>query len=377
MPMSSSGRYPHGRANEGFVHVEEPHLWIRFKSTINPLIQRLLKIRALGKDPDRWKFGIERHDILESNMDSRDVAWASRGWTFREFSMASRFLAFGPSDLCFSCPDGALRMGGPAKLTKSSALKQIGPQWGKQSIDMSLVAWYRMVAEYSARHRGFSQPSDTFPALAGLASSFCASVGLPRDSYIAGLWNTPSSWHLIVGLYWVVLFVDNRQPPRPVSKFLNSLESSVVQGFHSWSWAEARAVMFDSIQQHQSQDSETHCILEAFVKHKTSSCFGELANSRVWYWALGLNRSRFTVRLDWAISETTDAERRQQRFWAIMLGSFNSVLSFGLIVHEAGPSNAGKFFRAGTFDLTNWYVERPDLFSWVCQDCEERTIDII
>ncbi|KAI0850671.1 heterokaryon incompatibility protein-domain-containing protein [Daldinia vernicosa] len=182
----------------------------------------------------------------------------TRGWVLQETLLAPRTLWFGQQQLCFECPKGSVDEAGRvirimeiyrSKEFIQSLRQEIIPGWRRQLIallrgmhippattipwlslknilqarDLETVRhraivwkpftlqgyfkppadslgmshfnfWLTIIENYSSRQ--LTKPTDTLPALSGLAKEFHQATG---DTYVAGLWKMD----IIQGLTWV------------------------------------------------------------------------------------------------------------------------------------------------------------------------------
>ncbi|KAK4169595.1 heterokaryon incompatibility protein-domain-containing protein [Cladorrhinum sp. PSN259] len=401
---------------EGFIHIQERDMMVRYKSTVNPPVQGRIRIRPL-KDQDNWT----TEYILRANMQEDDITWCSRGWTFQEFRMASRFLAFGPSDLCFSCPVGAVFMDDLSGSVPLSDLKQLGLRWESSSKEDGIIEWYELVQEYSKRNAGFTNRSDIFPALSGLASLLSSSLNIHQDSYIAGHWTKNGDDHLLLSLTWVKTVQENEvMRSETITEYIETLQSSSRLGFPSWSWANSGWVIFPRIWRLRAEEGwklSPHCAVECSATRESLPPFAAASNCLLrlkapaatlpmdlirdiknpWNpsgWFLEDETDCF-ISLDWSPLEAVENNRLARdklHVHAILTGVLQappptvydigageySQVWYGLIIHEAGPSYPGKFLRVGQFSLQ---IRNPELdedaFGRAFKGWKEMAVDII
>jgi len=118
-----------------------------------------------------------------------------RGWTATEQLALTRLLSFGRRNLLFSCSSGSWYSSGPN--TSFHSLSQYGLNrirvLSGDSSDGALwreiVGWYgASTGKFHSRPAGFTDVTDTFPAISRLARSYAAAAGFAEADYAAGLW---------------------------------------------------------------------------------------------------------------------------------------------------------------------------------------------
>lgn len=112
MPRSQWAPRVRGPAITNFSYSKQVEFCISYHSTVNPEAEGILRIRYLESARIRSHVKLDAGRILLANIE--DCEHGSRGWTYQEFTMATWFLAFGRSELCFSCPSGAEYIGSVA-----------------------------------------------------------------------------------------------------------------------------------------------------------------------------------------------------------------------------------------------------------------------
>jgi hypothetical protein len=122
----------------------------------------------------------------------------SRGWTFQEKLLSSRFVQFGLKQIQWQCisemksEDGLLD-GMPESLRLLSIPSPASIASEQISLKEVHEIWKRVAEEYSSRN--FTIDSDRLPALAGLTKYF---QPLCQDEPFLGIWQN----HIIEGLLW-------------------------------------------------------------------------------------------------------------------------------------------------------------------------------
>ncbi|KAF2141559.1 uncharacterized protein K452DRAFT_250239 [Aplosporella prunicola CBS 121167] len=147
----------------------------------------------------------------------------TRGWTFQERLLATRYVHLGRTHVFFECSTSK------QFLHPNSGSAPCLPLCQKISLTPSYSDWHRLVEDFSSRT--LSSPTDRLIALAGVAQQFRARLGFAAD-YVAGLWTA----NLPRDLLWVA---DTPAPNLAIAP--------------SWSWASsAGKVSYSRLEGHAS-----------------------------------------------------------------------------------------------------------------------------
>ncbi|KAK7425605.1 hypothetical protein QQZ08_007928 [Neonectria magnoliae] len=145
-----------------------------------------------------------------------------RGWVLQEAVLSSRSLVFGTCSISWTCTSSFATESRPNPRLMNAVTSSLGPEIPKLRLwiynrDLMLKkapdrdywhrlshydAWYRIVEDFTTRN--LTVPTDSLPALAGLAQVFSESH---QTIYLAGLWKGD----LQVGLGWY-LATDHGRP---------------------------------------------------------------------------------------------------------------------------------------------------------------------
>ncbi|KAK4451227.1 heterokaryon incompatibility protein-domain-containing protein [Podospora aff. communis PSN243] len=219
----------------------QPAVYINYRSSLRPKIAGLLKLDFVDilMNDHTGDHTSPQTQVLWANTLGK---WNTRGWTAVEQLSSTRFLGFGRRNLIISCPYGSFYREGP--LTSFHSLSQYGLERTHKTGQHD-AAWRQIVGWYSARTgrfhnrpQGFSDMTDTFPALSSIARSYAAAVGFPESDYSAGLWKQ--------SLPGDVLWTLN-DPHAAIASDLDSLFKYLSTEPYiapSWSWANRGKVSF-------------------------------------------------------------------------------------------------------------------------------------
>jgi len=203
----------------------------------------------------------------DSDEDSAEGPWSSRGWTMQEALLSSRLLYYTSSQMKWKCCeeerfergttkalgnvltlaqrslecDGSSEyewlwdIGTFMKFKRFSEYLPSHPANPLRSEGELFLPWYDIIKEYSPR--SFTNIGDRLVALSGLAKVFGNTIRC--DEYVAGLWRPD----LIRGLMWytegaMLIPRDSPQSMRAVNNI-----------FPSWSWA---SIGFELVLNHQT-----------------------------------------------------------------------------------------------------------------------------
>ena len=117
----------------------------------------------------------------------------TRGWCLQERLLAPRIIHVGKSILYWECRTGYAaedarwedRPGRHYSSPRISAFVDMRKNFPAQASEPDWKQWYLAIGEYSTRQLSFA--TDTFPALAGVATIFQDTFGRSKCTYVAGL----------------------------------------------------------------------------------------------------------------------------------------------------------------------------------------------
>jgi hypothetical protein len=156
----------------------------------------------------------------ESTLEDTLGPLHTRGWTFQERILATRFVHLGKDKIFFECDHGRQYEYYKGDHFRSQLCKRLDPH-------PRFDSWYTLVEEYSTRY--LTEPTDSLIALSGVAKLFAKRADNP-GKYLAGLWEG----NLIYDLLWCVKSPSVRINVAP-----------------SWSWAVRRLeVSYERIRHH-------------------------------------------------------------------------------------------------------------------------------
>ncbi|KAF5698764.1 hypothetical protein FMUND_15014 [Fusarium mundagurra] len=348
--------------NEGFCLAKRPELYIPYSSSINPEVDGFCKVRFLLAERSISNTMIfDDSIIIRANV--RECLWSSRGWTFQESALSRRILGFGTSELCFLCPSSSQYMGGQE--LQKTFLAQLGTFfWDPCNSSSNYANWADVVTEYSHRSNGYTHVTDILPAISGLAAKFGEILQVQKELYVGGLWKGD----LLLGTLW---YISSANPvKRPcLAACVESLATSDPYIAPSWSWANRGQVSF----MHGTYSNlRGECQLEAWTTLKGANPYGEVTNGllritgkarhlhsdleilnteplhhlRQWI-SRDTSGNRWYYRLDW---DPPGNRESPEKLKMVLTGSASRPnaarrIVFGLLIHEAGPSNPDKFYR--------------------------------
>lgn len=134
------------------------------------------------------------HKLASSWEDSHDPL-ETRGWTFQEEMLSSRYIKFTKDDIQWRCSAGftCLCGGRPDE-------ECIGLWRAIENPSLETMAWETLVREFS--HRRFTKDTDKLVSLSSLARKIAPVFSVPtgQTPYIAGLWRIA----LVIQLNWSV-----------------------------------------------------------------------------------------------------------------------------------------------------------------------------
>jgi len=239
----------------------QPAVYLNYRSSLRPKIAGLLKLDFVDvlMNDNTGDHNSPQTQVLWANTLGK---WNMRGWTAIEQLASTRFLGCGRRNLIISCPYGSFYREGPlssfcslsqygldrtrllSQLDKTQRVPEEGRGKGDKG-DLDGAVWRQIVGWYSARtgrfHNrptGFSDMTDTFPALSSMARSFAAATGFPESDYAAGLWKQSLPGDLL----WTTNDPHAAIAPDPAS-LLDDLDAEPYIA-PSWSWANRGKVSF-------------------------------------------------------------------------------------------------------------------------------------
>jgi hypothetical protein len=156
----------------------------------------------------------------------------TRGWTFQERQLASRFLTFGTTEALWDCKTEYACECRGARMLEGKALET-----GDISFDDRILLegdktrFYKywrenFVPHYMSRH--FTFPEDRLVALAAVAETY---QGLVGDTYVAGLWKSEIKRDL--------LWQPTKHSTSYKKPYGDASSEKPAPGIPSWSWASA------------------------------------------------------------------------------------------------------------------------------------------
>ncbi|KAH8590755.1 heterokaryon incompatibility protein-domain-containing protein [Bisporella sp. PMI_857] len=166
--------------------------------------------------------GLRRCFIASQEHRSEDTLGPlyTRGWTFQERILATRFVHLGKDKIFFECDHGRQYEYHEGEPFQFQLCKRLNPH-------PRFDSWHALVEEYSSRY--LTEPTDSLIALSGVAKQFAKRADNP-GKYLAGLWEE----NLVYDLLWCVKSPSVRIDVAP-----------------SWSWAARRfEVSYERIHRH-------------------------------------------------------------------------------------------------------------------------------
>ncbi|KAI1210910.1 heterokaryon incompatibility protein-domain-containing protein [Annulohypoxylon truncatum] len=216
---------------QGFLERQPPQLRIPFRSKIKPQIEGAYGLRLTWIDTN-WTVR-EPPDNTYIENDLQVSIWGTRGWTYQEQALSKACIWFGKSRTHFLCPDWSYTEG---DATQSRAIPHFQLQHLKFNDNSESFRWdwyTRVVEQFTGRL--FTNPTDRFPALSGLAQNFHELLG---GEYLAGIWTID----LHKGLWFSC--EKNRTPS--FSALIKQLANPNIYVAPTWSWASRQGVTYHS-----------------------------------------------------------------------------------------------------------------------------------
>ncbi|KAI0888978.1 heterokaryon incompatibility protein-domain-containing protein [Annulohypoxylon maeteangense] len=217
---------------QGFLERQPPRLRIPFRSKINPPVEGAYGVR-LQRIDSNWSVGTVTVDsYIEKDLELSN--WGTRGWTYQEQALSKACIWFGTSRIHFLCPEWSFTEG---DATQSRALPHFQLDHiniPDQNADSLCWSWYANIVEQFTE-RLFTNPTDCFPALSGLAQNFHKTLG---GEYLAGIWTAD----LHKGLWFSCV----KHPTSSFPVLLEQLMRPEVYVAPTWSWASRQGVTYHS-----------------------------------------------------------------------------------------------------------------------------------
>jgi hypothetical protein len=196
-------------------------------------------------------------------IESMDEPLYCRGWALQERILSKRVVVFNRDQFIWECQCDCFTESG-FKMRGISAMRMDQAFYDSMSTDARAFqdTWHCIVTDYSGKY--LTNPSDKFPAIAGLARRFYQLR--PNDLYIAGLWKET----LIDGLIWVHQDVDysGRRAPRGKPSSYRA---------PSWSWAALDGGIRWMFSDQYTRAGNVHAeLVDHHIDLKSSDDFGEV-----------------------------------------------------------------------------------------------------
>lgn len=245
--------------HEGFLLTDRRRIRMPFSSALRPGFAGSYSLKVVSSE---FSF----RDFYMATDELRICRLASRGWAFQESISSRRRIWFGDVNLHFLCSDSFETMGS-IRLDHSYDYC-FRPSSVRQS--ELYQEWTRILASYSRFNRySFTNPSDTLPALSGLARHFSDRLG---DGYVAGHWNQD----LLLSLMW-----EGGPPKMPVQRHLSGLQAR--NGYLVPSWSRLARGYTECIRNdhyYQGHQAEFDS-LDAYTDLAGGNPFGAIKNGRL------------------------------------------------------------------------------------------------
>jgi hypothetical protein len=204
-----------------------------------------------------------------------EAALSKRGWTLQERLLSTRILHYSTSEMFWECNTCSTREGSAAEHEEQLKERLLGDMEGAdfkrilQQITINpklpekdiFAVWYRLVKQYT--RRSLSWPSDKFPAISALATSFGDASGF---NYIAGIWAEDAQ-----GLLWL-RSVKGQATDAVYHSYTWEPEHYRAP---SWSWASIDdPVLFAFSEEDRTYSSNDATIVQGSVENVESSKSG-------------------------------------------------------------------------------------------------------
>ncbi|KAI0899745.1 heterokaryon incompatibility protein-domain-containing protein [Annulohypoxylon nitens] len=217
---------------QGFLERQPPLLRIPFRSKIKPQIEGAYGIRLQGIN-----INFSVHIIDDRSYIDKDLAtsnWGKRGWTYQEQALSKACIWFGTSRIHFLCPEWSFTEGDAIRSRALPHFQLDHLNVPDKHADSLCWNWYANVVEQFAE-RLFTNRTDLFPALSGLAQNFHKILG---DEYLAGIWS--------IDLHKGLWFSCVKYPSSSFSALLEQLTRPETYVAPTWSWASRQGVTYHS-----------------------------------------------------------------------------------------------------------------------------------
>ncbi|KAI1095826.1 heterokaryon incompatibility protein-domain-containing protein [Rostrohypoxylon terebratum] len=215
---------------QGFLERQPALLRIPFRSKINPQIEGAWGVRLQGIDSRLSVL----NDDLYINKDLATSNWGKRGWTYQEQALSKACIWFGTSRIHFLCPEWSYTEGDAVRSRALPHFQLDHLNVPDKHADSLCWNWYAVVVEQFTE-RLFTNWTDLFPALSGLAQNFHKTLG---GEYLAGIWS--------IDLHKSLWFSCVKHPTPSFSALLEQLTHPEVYIAPTWSWASRRGVTYHS-----------------------------------------------------------------------------------------------------------------------------------
>ncbi|OTB06245.1 hypothetical protein M426DRAFT_9735 [Hypoxylon sp. CI-4A] len=170
---------------QGFLERQHPAVEVNFHSKINKDIRGSYKIRHIGS-PSYDGYEYVACDLSES-------AWSKRAWTFQEYAMSKRLVAFGAANLHYH-ERGRMHVEGDTECDNFVLSMDMANLLSHPGDDSERDVWLTDILPNFTR-RLLTNPTDKLPALSGIAKLV---MGNGADGYFAGIRES----ELVRDLFW-------------------------------------------------------------------------------------------------------------------------------------------------------------------------------
>lgn len=265
-------------SDHGFLNTREKLPYVKLSSDDNLFLRQRLP---------------EQHEVFQKALLNR------RAWVLQERLLSTRVLHYSNRELfweCLTCsaresslgerggyvdPSSVIRSEGDDFKRILSTLSKCSPNSVKSD---SMIAWYRLVTQYSRKE--MTRSSDKLPAISGIASAIHAAT---RYTYLPGIWRED-----LKGLLW---FSDESQDPP---------EGYITP---SWSWASRGAASMRYGFEKTITSSDDAEIVDSHTEIIGTGRFGQVSSAQITVRAFTTNlcyqHSQYKHRLDdkpWSLS---------------------------------------------------------------------------
>ncbi|KAI1421571.1 heterokaryon incompatibility protein-domain-containing protein [Xylaria sp. FL1777] len=166
-PESSSCR-------QGFLDRNHPAVEVRFRSRVDEEVRGSYKIRYIGSP------GYDGHEYVACDLS--DSSWSRRAWTFQEYAMSKRLVAFGAANLHYH-ERGIMHVEGDVQSDQFVLSMDMANLLSHPENDDERDSWLAdLIPGYTGRL--LTNATDKLPAIAGVAKLV---TGNRADDYFAGI----------------------------------------------------------------------------------------------------------------------------------------------------------------------------------------------